>query len=82
MDPCLSRETALSTAATSAAANAPGYTTLYKAIDQAQLDRVFGNNGRVNVGCLLSRQSADFSSVQVDLYLVLDREVVNIMSAT
>ncbi|KAJ6181206.1 hypothetical protein N7519_011667 [Penicillium mononematosum] len=71
----LSRETALSTAATNAAANAPGYTTLYKVNDQAQLDRVFGNNGHVNVGWLLSRKAADFSLVQEDLYLVLDREV-------
>lgn len=73
--PWLSRETALSEAATTAASRAPGHTTLYKGIDQALVRSLFDNDGNVDFGCLVSAPRSDFSARQADLYFAVDREV-------
>ncbi|KAJ5415076.1 hypothetical protein N7465_003771 [Penicillium sp. CMV-2018d] len=73
--PWLSRETALSEAATTAASRAPGHATIYKGIDQPRITGLFDDNGNVNFGCLISPSRCDFSARQADLYFALDREV-------
>jgi hypothetical protein len=75
MVPWLSHETALSQAATNAAANAPGYTTLYRGTDQALISRLFGDDGKVQFGCLTSTPRSDFSGRHADLYFAVDGEV-------
>ncbi|KOS37762.1 hypothetical protein ACN38_g11440 [Penicillium nordicum] len=75
MVPWLSRETALSEAATTAASRAPGHTTIYKGIDQARVTGLFDDNGNVNFECLVSASRSDFSARQDDIYFVVDREV-------
>ncbi|KGO74640.1 hypothetical protein PITC_084160 [Penicillium italicum] len=78
MVPWLSSETALSEAAKTAASRAPGYTTLYKGIDQARIGEVFDNDGNADFGCLVSRTRRDFSARQADLYFAVDREVAEL----
>jgi hypothetical protein len=75
MIPWLSRETALSEAATTAASRAPSYTTIYKGIDQARIMGLFDGNSDVDFGCLVSPPRCDFSGRQADLYFAVDREV-------
>ncbi|KAJ5598451.1 hypothetical protein N7537_008535 [Penicillium hordei] len=75
MVPWLSRETALSEAATTAASRAPGHTTLYTGIDQARVTRLFDDDGNADFGCLVSAPRCDFSGRQADLYFAVDREV-------
>ncbi|KXG50745.1 uncharacterized protein PGRI_045120 [Penicillium griseofulvum] len=75
MVPWLSHETALSQAATNAATNAPGYTTLYKGIDQARVSGLFVDNSKVRFECLTSTPPSDFSGRHADSYFAADREV-------
>ncbi|CAG8018207.1 unnamed protein product [Penicillium nalgiovense] len=76
MAPWLSHETALSPAATSAAENAPGYTTLFKGVDRARVETLFQDSKRVLVGCLGSRQPSDFvPGGSGGIYFAIDREV-------
>ncbi|CAI7608310.1 unnamed protein product [Penicillium glandicola] len=70
MVPRLSHEASLSHAT-----NVPGYTTLYKGIDQALVDGLFDVHTKVQFGYLICRLPSDFSGREADIYLAVDREV-------
>ncbi|KAI1380811.1 hypothetical protein F4677DRAFT_404690 [Hypoxylon crocopeplum] len=76
MAPGISRDTAMSQIAVSAAENSPGYTTLYKGLDQARLNGVFDDDGNVvNIGKLLSTPPTDFLSRDSGFYFAVNRDV-------
>lgn len=65
-----------------AALNAPGYTTLYKGLDQARISGLFDQSGAVaKIGTLLSLPPSDFSSDSSRFYFTPDHKVARYYAA-
>lgn len=76
MAPGISQVTAMSEAAISAAQKAPGFTTLYKGLDQARIRDLFDDNGNIaRMRTLVSTPPTVFAKMTSSFYFAVDREV-------
>ncbi|ELR04606.1 hypothetical protein VC83_04151 [Pseudogymnoascus destructans] len=65
-----------------AALNAPGYTTLYKGLDQARITGLFDDSGAVaEIEILLSSAPSDFCGISSRFYFALDHTVARYYAA-
>ncbi|KFY81740.1 hypothetical protein V500_11141 [Pseudogymnoascus sp. VKM F-4518 (FW-2643)] len=65
-----------------AALDAPGYTTLYKAMDQARIARLFDQSGAVSrIETLLTSPPSDFSGTRSHFYFTPDHAVAEYHAA-